>query len=63
MRMPPRDRIDLSVALPAPLVVALALVPFRTHMTSANLALILVVIIVAIAAPTSGSPVWNRTAC
>ncbi|WP_405989935.1 DUF4118 domain-containing protein [Streptomyces sp. NBC_00986] len=50
MRMPLRDRIALAVALPAPLVVALALVPFRTHMTSANLALILVVIIVAVAA-------------
>ncbi|MFI6463146.1 DUF4118 domain-containing protein [Streptomyces sp. NPDC050538] len=50
MRMPLRDRIALAVALPAPLVVALALVPFRTHMTSANLALILVVIVVAVAA-------------
>ncbi|GAA3812535.1 DUF4118 domain-containing protein [Streptomyces chiangmaiensis] len=35
---------------PAPLVVALALAPFRTHVTSANLALILVVVVVAVAA-------------
>ncbi|MFF4500390.1 DUF4118 domain-containing protein [Streptomyces sp. NPDC001401] len=49
MRMPLRDRIALATALPAPLVVALALAPFRTHMTSANLALILVVVVVAVA--------------
>lgn len=50
MRMPLRDRIALVAALLAPLLVALALVPFRTHMTSANLALILVVVVVAVAA-------------
>ncbi|WP_406129538.1 DUF4118 domain-containing protein [Streptomyces sp. NBC_00989] len=50
MRMPLRGRIALVAALPAPLVVALALAPFRTHMTSANLALILVVVVVAVAA-------------
>ncbi|WP_405609696.1 DUF4118 domain-containing protein [Streptomyces sp. NBC_00076] len=50
MRMPLRDRIALAAALLAPLVIALVLVPFRTHMTSANLALILVVVVVAVAA-------------
>ncbi|WP_328773040.1 DUF4118 domain-containing protein [Streptomyces sp. NBC_00286] len=50
MRMPPRDRIALAAALLAPLAIALVLVPFRTHMTSANLALILVVAVVAVAA-------------
>ncbi|WP_328743831.1 PAS domain-containing sensor histidine kinase [Streptomyces sp. NBC_00285] len=49
MRMSLRNRIALAAALLAPLVVALALVPFRTHMTSANLALILVVVVVAVA--------------
>lgn len=50
MRIPTRDRIALAAALLAPFAVSLALVPFRTHMTSANLALILVVVIVAVAA-------------
>ncbi|MDX2681641.1 DUF4118 domain-containing protein [Streptomyces sp. NY05-11A] len=50
MRMSLRDRIALAAALLAPLVVVLALVPVRTHMTSANLALILVVVVVAVAA-------------
>lgn len=50
LRMPPRDRIAVTAALLAPLLVALMLVPFRTHMTSANLALILVVVVVAVAA-------------
>ncbi|WP_019064698.1 DUF4118 domain-containing protein [Streptomyces prunicolor] len=50
MRMPLRDRIALVAALLAPLVVALALAPFRTHMTSANLALMVVVVVVAVAA-------------
>ncbi|PTH90477.1 DUF4118 domain-containing protein [Streptomyces sp. A244] len=50
MRDPLRDRIALAAALLAPPVVALALVPARTHISSANLALILVVVVVAIAA-------------
>ncbi|MEU1573414.1 DUF4118 domain-containing protein [Streptomyces collinus] len=48
--MPPRDWIALSAAVLAPFAVALALVPFRPHMTSANLVLILVVVVVAVAA-------------
>lgn len=50
MQMSLRDRIALAAALLAPLFTALALVPVRTHMTSANLALILVVVVVAVAA-------------
>lgn len=50
MRDPLRDRIALATALLAPPVVALALVPVRTLISSANLALILVVVVVAIAA-------------
>ncbi|RZB18694.1 DUF4118 domain-containing protein [Streptomyces sp. F001] len=46
----PRDRIALTSALLAPLLVALALVPIRPHVSSANLALILVVVVVAVAA-------------
>ncbi|WP_367318694.1 hypothetical protein [Streptomyces sp. HUAS ZL42] len=45
-----RDRIVPAAALLAPLVVALALAPFRAHLSSANLALILVVVVVAVAA-------------
>jgi hypothetical protein len=45
-----RDRIATACALLAPLVVALALTPFRTHLSSANLALLLVVVIVAVSA-------------
>jgi len=44
-----RDRIAAVSALLAPLVVALALTPLRTHLSSANLALLLVVVIVAVA--------------
>ncbi|MEX3204462.1 DUF4118 domain-containing protein [Streptomyces acidiscabies] len=50
MRMPPRDRAALAAALLVPLAVALGLVPLRDGMTSANLALILVVTVVAVAA-------------
>ncbi|MFJ5223214.1 DUF4118 domain-containing protein [Streptomyces sp. NPDC088400] len=50
MGYPLRDRIALAVALVAPLVVALLLVPFRTSLASTNLALILVVVVVAVAA-------------
>lgn len=50
MRNPLRDRIALAAALLAPLVVAVALVPVRAHISSANLALGLVVVVVAVAA-------------
>lgn len=50
MRITLRDRIALAAALLAPFVVALALAPVRSRMTSANLALILVVVVVAVAA-------------
>ncbi|MFI6647017.1 DUF4118 domain-containing protein [Streptomyces sp. NPDC050529] len=51
-----RDRAALAAALVCPLAVAGILVPFRTHLTSTNGALILVVVVVAIAA------VGNRAA-
>ncbi|MFF1957561.1 DUF4118 domain-containing protein [Streptomyces sp. NPDC058220] len=50
MRYPLRDRVALGVAVAAPLAVALLLVPFRTDLASTNLALILVVVVVAVAA-------------
>ncbi|MFI5758545.1 DUF4118 domain-containing protein [Streptomyces sp. NPDC051569] len=50
MRYALRDRIALGVALAAPLAVALILVPFRTGLASTNLALILVVVVVAVSA-------------
>ncbi|MDF6040944.1 DUF4118 domain-containing protein [Streptomyces sp. JH14] len=45
-----RNRLALAAALVAPLLVALALVPFRTDLSNANAALILVVVVVAVAA-------------
>ncbi|MEV8548067.1 DUF4118 domain-containing protein [Streptomyces sp. NPDC051572] len=45
-----RDRLALGAALGSPLLVALALVPFRTDLSNANAALILVVVVVAVAA-------------
>ncbi|MEU3184159.1 DUF4118 domain-containing protein [Streptomyces sp. NPDC006923] len=50
MRFALRDRIALGLSLVAPLVVALLLVPFRTGLASTNLALILVVVVVAVSA-------------
>ncbi|WP_371658214.1 DUF4118 domain-containing protein [Streptomyces sp. NBC_00280] len=50
MRSTFRDRIALAAALLAPLVVSVALVPVRAHISSANLALGLVVVVVAVAA-------------
>ncbi|MDX3854524.1 DUF4118 domain-containing protein [Streptomyces sp. AK02-01A] len=50
MRYALRDRIALGLSLVAPLVVALILVPFRTGLASTNLALILVVVVVAVSA-------------
>ncbi|MEI5525682.1 DUF4118 domain-containing protein [Streptomyces brasiliscabiei] len=50
MRNPLRDRIALAAALLAPSVVALALVPVRAHISSANLALVLVAVVLAVAA-------------
>ncbi|MFJ1749321.1 DUF4118 domain-containing protein [Streptomyces sp. NPDC088116] len=50
MGYPLRDRVALGAALAAPLVVALLLVPFRAGLASTNLALILVVVVVAVAA-------------
>ncbi|MGW2182890.1 DUF4118 domain-containing protein [Streptomyces sp. NPDC001732] len=49
-RYPLRDRIAVTAALAAPLVVALLLVPFRGSLSSTNMALILVVVVVAVAA-------------
>lgn len=48
MTFPLRDRIAVGAAVVAPLVVSLVLIPFRTDLTSANLALILVVAVVGI---------------
>ncbi|MFE6099318.1 DUF4118 domain-containing protein [Streptomyces laurentii] len=50
MRMPLRDVAALVAAVTAPFLVALALVPVRTGLTSTNLALLLVVVVVAVAA-------------
>ncbi|MDH6214910.1 DUF4118 domain-containing protein [Streptomyces pseudovenezuelae] len=47
---PPRGRLALAASLLAPFLVALALVPLRTHLSSTNAALILVVVVVAVAA-------------
>ncbi|MEV7863314.1 DUF4118 domain-containing protein [Streptomyces hirsutus] len=47
---PLRDRIAVAAALVGPLLVALALVPFRDSLSNTNMALILVVVIVAVAA-------------
>ncbi|CAM5650842.1 hypothetical protein SHIRM173S_07386 [Streptomyces hirsutus] len=49
-RYPLRDRIAVTAALAAPLLVALLLVPFRGSLSSTNTALILVVVVVAVAA-------------
>ncbi|MFB6878559.1 DUF4118 domain-containing protein [Streptomyces sp. NPDC056323] len=51
--IPLRDRIALVAAVAGPLLLALILVPFRGSVPSTNLALILVVAIVAIAAAGS----------
>ncbi|MFI6056290.1 DUF4118 domain-containing protein [Streptomyces violascens] len=45
-----RDRVALLAATAGPLAVAALLIPFRTHLASTNLALILVVVVVAVAA-------------
>ncbi len=45
-----RDQIAFAAAVLAPLVVAAVLVPFRTHITGTNAALVLVVVVVAVAA-------------
>ncbi|MFB7269088.1 DUF4118 domain-containing protein [Streptomyces sp. NPDC056244] len=50
MTYPLRDRIALATALAAPLLVTALLVPFRTDLASTNLALILVVAVVAVSA-------------
>lgn len=47
---PLRDRLALAAGVGAPLVVAAALVPFRTDLSRTNAALILVVVVVAVAA-------------
>jgi Domain of unknown function (DUF4118) len=49
-RLPYRDMVAFVAALAGPLVVALALVPWRDSVTSVNAALILVVVAVAVAA-------------
>jgi hypothetical protein len=46
----PRDRWALTAGLAAPLLVSLALVPFRTSLPHANAALVLVVVVVAVSA-------------
>ncbi len=48
-RFPLRDRIALAAAVTSPLLLALILVPFRGGVSSTNLALIMVVAVVAIA--------------
>ncbi|MCM2577010.1 DUF4118 domain-containing protein [Streptomyces meridianus] len=45
-----RDRMAILAAVVAPIAVSAALIPFRTDISSANLALILVVVVVAVAA-------------
>ncbi len=45
-----RDRIALALALAAPLVVSVLLVPLRSHLANTQLALILVLVVVAVAA-------------
>ncbi|MEV7871871.1 DUF4118 domain-containing protein [Streptomyces sp. NPDC088124] len=50
MRFSPRDRVALVAAPLAPLAAAGALVPLRTGVAGTNLALILVVVVVAVAA-------------
>ncbi|GGJ56850.1 DUF4118 domain-containing protein [Streptomyces brasiliensis] len=47
---PPRERVALVASLLAPFLVALVLVPFRTHLSHTNAALVLVVVVVAVAA-------------
>lgn len=47
---PLRDRLALGAALIGPLLVALALVPFRTNLSNTNAPLVLVVVVVAVAA-------------
>ncbi|MGW1211580.1 DUF4118 domain-containing protein [Streptomyces sp. NPDC002499] len=47
---PSRNQLAVAASLLAPFLVALALVPFRTHLSSTNAALILVVVVVAVAA-------------
>ncbi|KOV59698.1 DUF4118 domain-containing protein [Streptomyces sp. MMG1121] len=46
----PRDRWALTAGLAAPLLVSLALAPFRTNLSHANAALVLVVVVVAVSA-------------
>lgn len=46
---PLRDRVALTAALAGPLIVALILVPLRDTLSTTNMALILVVVIVAVA--------------
>ncbi|MEV7085761.1 DUF4118 domain-containing protein [Streptomyces sp. NPDC093085] len=48
--LPVRDRVALAAAVLAPLATAGILVPLRTTLAGANLALILVVVVVAVAA-------------
>ncbi|MFI8520307.1 DUF4118 domain-containing protein [Streptomyces sp. NPDC085481] len=49
MRLPLRDAAALAAAVLAPFLVALALLPLRTGLTHTNLALLLVVVVVAVA--------------
>jgi uncharacterized membrane protein len=51
-----RDRIAIVAALAAPLAVAAVLLPFRASWSNTNVALLLVVVIVGVAA------IGNRTA-
>ncbi|MFB6943891.1 MULTISPECIES: DUF4118 domain-containing protein [unclassified Streptomyces] len=50
MGFPLRDRIALAAALVGPLLAALVLTPFRTSQSGTDLALILVVVVVAVSA-------------
>lgn len=49
-RLSAAGRLALVAALTGPLLVALALVPFRTDLANTNVSLILVVVVVAVAA-------------
>ncbi|MFE7512344.1 DUF4118 domain-containing protein [Streptomyces sp. NPDC057540] len=50
MRIPLRDTVAVAAGVLAPLVAALVLLPLRTSVTHTNLALLLVVVVVAVSA-------------
>ncbi|MFD9791616.1 DUF4118 domain-containing protein [Streptomyces sp. NPDC059070] len=50
LAVPPRDRLALAAAVVVPLAVTSLLAPFRTDLANTNMALILVVVVVTVAA-------------